>query len=383
MPEYLVCCSEVNLAQIVPSLEARHGGPSRSVLNLSHALAASGESVELLATQPGPGSTLRPAPNLAIHHFSREAPQRFSISGPLRQHLEASHYDLIHSHSLWLRPLHYAARAAQRTRVPLVISPRGMMTPWAWSHNRWKKNLASFFIHPGAFKQAAGWHATSEAEAEDIRRLGFNQPVCVAPNGVIIPDTGSVASARAHWLALYPQLGQRRVALFYSRFHEKKRIIELLELWISQAPRDWLLLVVGIPETYTVSFLTTYVARAGGASRVIVADGTTGPAPYAVASLYLLPSHSENFGLTIAEALAHGLPAIATDTTPWQGLGSHHAGRCVPWDEFGDALAQLTAESPSSLEARGVSACAWMQADYSWARSAAILSAFYRQLAPC
>ncbi len=58
-----------------------------------------------------------------------------------------------------------------------------MMSGWAWRHRRWRKYLAEHLIHPGAFARAAGWHATSPEEANDIRALGFQQPVCVAPNG--------------------------------------------------------------------------------------------------------------------------------------------------------------------------------------------------------
>jgi glycosyltransferase involved in cell wall biosynthesis len=94
----------------------------------------------------------------------------------------------------------------------------------------------------------------------------------------------------------------------------------------------------------------------------------------------LLPSHSENFGLTVAEALAHGLPVVTTDATPWQGLERNNAGRCVPWGEFGATLTSLLHESPETLQTRGLRGRAWMQADFPWAKSAAILAAFYGSL---
>jgi glycosyltransferase involved in cell wall biosynthesis len=372
----------MKIAQIISSLDARHGGPSRSVRGLAAGLAALGHQVELLTTAIGPQLVDQPAVGLSVHHFSRERPAGLAVSAPLHRHLRTTGYDVIHAHALWQRPLHYAAQAARRQERPLVISPRGMMTAWAWRHRRWKKFLAQHCVHPGAFAAASGWHATSEEEAADIRRLGFRQPVCVAPNGVDLPTASAREDARRFWLGQCPELDGRRVALFFSRFHPKKRIVELIDLWAAQAAPDWLLLVVGIPETYSVAELEHYAQRAGAAGRIRIFDGTTSPPPYAVSSLYLLPTHSENFGLTIAEALAHGLPVLCTDGAPWRRLDEVDAGRCVAWAEYGQALQILLDETPAALRARGNRGQLWMERDFSWAQSAARLAEFYRTLPP-
>jgi glycosyltransferase involved in cell wall biosynthesis len=255
-----------------------------------------------------------------------------------------------------------------------------MMAPWAWRHHRWKKCLAGRFVHRGALAAVAGWHATSEAEAGDIRRLGFRQPVCVAPNGVTPPSAAEASAAREFWLKHCPDLSDRPAALFYSRFHPMKRVIEIIDLWLDHAPASWLLLLVGIPEEYSVRALREYVYRAGGEERVAVFDGTDRPPPYAVAELMLLPSHSENFGLVVAEALSHGLPVLATDTTPWRELEARGAGLCVPWENFGPALAGLLGEGTERLRARSAAARAWAQAEFAWEKSAATLAAFYEGL---
>ena len=85
---------------------------------------------------------------------------------------------------------------------------------------------------------AAGWHATCGAESEDIRRLGFRQPICVAPNGVESPSTSVEAEEADHWRTCTAELIGNRVALFYSRFHAKKRLIELIDLWLSPTRGD-------------------------------------------------------------------------------------------------------------------------------------------------
>ncbi len=370
----------MRIAQIVASLEARHGGPSRSVLGLAHGLARLGHDVELLTTEPGVNRTDRPAPHLSVRRFPRRWPQAVAAAPELARYLQGQRYDVIHHHGLWLRPLHYAARAASGSGAPLVISPRGMMTDWAWRYRRTRKCVAGYLVHPGALRRCSGWHATSAEEATDIGNRGFTQPVAIAPNGIELPSDQSLAEARSHWLAACPEIAQRRVALFYSRFHPKKRILELIELWAAHAPPEWLLLVVGIPEAYTVSDLNRHVVRCNAAGRVTVRDGTDVPAPFAVASLYLLPSHSENFGLTIAEALAHGLPVLTTDATPWSGLTAHGAGHCAPWTEYAAAMQGMLACPPEALTASGKSGRAWMEADFTWEKSAALLVAFYERL---
>lgn len=370
----------MKIAQIVASLESRHGGPSRSVRGLASGLAELGHSVELLTTRADGAPSVEKTDALSIFSFPRERPRRFCPSVLLRDHLRAGDHEVLHAHGLWLRPLHYARVVAQRRSVPLVVSPRGMMSPWAWHHHRPRKVFASRFIHPDALRRAAGWHATSQAEADDIRRLGFAQPVCIAPNGVTPPSPADEAAAARHWRENEPGFSGRRLALFYSRFHAKKRVLEVIDLWLSKSRGDWVLLVAGIPEQYSVRQLEAYVERNGGAQRVFVRDGDGAPPPYAAASLFLLPSHSENFGQVVVEALVRGLPVLTTDGTPWSALDAQGAGQCVAWERFGDALDALLASPPEALRESGARARAWAGAAFSWERSAETLADFYRQL---
>lgn len=371
----------MRLAQVVPSLADRHGGPSKSVRALAGALARTGNEVELLTTSEAGESPPDAGPDDAsIRVFPRMSPHRLCRSPRLAEHLRANTYDCIHSHALWLLTLRYAHRAASRSGTPLVISPRGMMSSWAWNHHRTRKWFAAAFVHPSAFAGASGWHATSADEAADIRRLGFRQPVCIAPNGVVLPEKSELESAAASWRALCPGLRGRRVALFYSRFHRKKRLRELIDLWMTRPRADWILLIAGVPEEYTPEEVRSWVNSRGGGESVLVHDGRNHPPPYALASLFLLPSHSENFGLVIAEALASGVPALVTDGTPWQGLSDTGTGACVPWNGYGAALEHFLASPPESLREQGQRGRAWMARDFSWEKAAALLADFYRSL---
>lgn len=370
----------MRLCHIVPSLEERYGGPSRSVRRLAAALAGLGHDVDLLATRPGPAAEPVQEGLLRVLQFRRDRPEFLCFSSGLQEHLRQNAYDCIHHHALWLRTLHYAHQAGQSADRPLVISPRGMMTDWAWRHRRWKKWLASNLVHPGALARGAGWHATSADEADDIRRRGFRQPISVAPNGVDRPSPEDRAQSHEVWSQLCRGTLSRPVALFYSRFHRKKRLLELLDLWRDIAPREWLLLVAGIPEEYTVEELAAYVRRQSVGDRIAVVDGRDRPPPYGVASLFLLPSHSENFGMAIAEAMAWGVPVLVTDTTPWAEVAASNAGWCVPWEAYRATLRAALAEPADQLKRRGAEAREWVLPRYSWTQTAGTLAEFYSRL---
>ncbi len=102
--------------------------------------------------------------------------------------------------------------------------------------------------------------------------------------------------------------------------------------------------------------------------------------PYPAASLFLLPSHSENFGLAVAEAMAHGLPVVVTDRMPWEALNQHQIGWCVPWEQYAHTLRAVLDESSEARLARGRAARDWVLAEFSWEKSAQLLLEFYASL---
>lgn len=369
----------MKVAHIVGSLESRYGGPSRSVRAIAGAMAEQGHAVDLLTSAPT-AMPVETGNGLSIHTWRRPWPGALGRVPEMAGYLRSADYRAVHYHGLWLRSLHYARGKAMRDRIPLVVSPRGMMSSWAWQTHRTRKAFAAAWIHPGAFAAASGWHATSAEEAGEIRQLGFAQPICVAPNGVESPTDDEVANARTHWQAVLAGNEARRVALFYSRFHPKKRVVELIDLWASLTPGDWTLLIVGVPETYSVAQLRAYVHRSGAKGPIEVHDGTDLPPPYAIASLFLLPSHNENFGLVIAEAAANGVPAVVTDTTPWAALQREGMGWCTPWGEYRAGLRAALAESAAALEQRGAAVRRWVLREFSWQKSARDLVAFYETL---
>jgi len=369
----------VRVVHVTTALGPRGGGVARALLPLAASQAEGGAGVTLCSTE----APVRVPPGVRLLLGERLAPTRIGRSPDARRKLLAEPADLIHAHGLWQRPLAYAAEAAARARVPLVISPHGMLSPWARAQFRPLKWLAGRAVHPGAMRAASGWHAASELEADELRALGLTAPICVAPHGPIVADTAPERAVE-HYLAAAPELAGRRVLLFYSRFHRKKRVRELIQLFARLAPRrpHWHLLLVGIPEQYRVGTLRSEAIRAGVGGRVSVLDGSDRPAPWPVAELMVLPSHSENFGLVVLEALLAERPVLTTTTTPWGDLREVGCGDCVPIEALPEALERLTGQPSEELRASGARGRAWARERFDWRRSAAELVRFYGSLSP-
>jgi glycosyltransferase involved in cell wall biosynthesis len=367
---------------VVPDLAPSSGGPAENVPRLAEAVAGFGVQVELHWQGSAEDRTVTPLASAVENRVAGPArPRTLGRSPEMRRRLRESKADLIHAHCLWMLPLGYAAEAARVQSVPLVISPRGMLAPWSLRRSPWKKRAARALLHRGAFQQAAGWHATSDQEARDVLSLGTGAPVCTAPNG-IEPSTPMDSVARTAYLERAPELRDRRVLLFYSRFHSKKRVLELLRDFAGLAPTHarWHLLAVGIPEEYSVDRLRGEAARLGIPDRVTVLDGRTLPKPYGLAELYVLPSHDENFGRVVAEALAAGVPVIATRGTPWSGIATADAGAWVTLEEIPAALSGFMSRSTDELRAAGERGRGWVLGAFDWKTIAGTMVAFYESL---
>jgi glycosyltransferase involved in cell wall biosynthesis len=351
----------------VNSIESDKGGPSRTVPRLCRELASDGRwQPTLITTRPRPtGTTSLDVRGPLLGSFRRaiEAQLSTSAGGPR----------LLHDHGVWLRSNATAAMQAWRSGVPLVVSPRGMLEPWALGHRAWKKQLALALYQLPLLRTARGLHATSEEEATNLRALGLRQPIAVIANGVDVPALPALPASR-----LKPQ----RTALFLSRLNVKKGILPLLEAWSKVQPPGWRLQIVGPDEGGYATVVETAIDRLGLREQVQLlpeADDQAKWALYRDAELFVLPSFSENFGVVVAEALAAGLPVITTTGMPWAGTVSRQCGwRIEPTvAALQPVLQQATAMSPATLAEMGARGREWMVASYSWSAIGTAMATFY------
>jgi glycosyltransferase involved in cell wall biosynthesis len=255
-----------------------------------------------------------------------------------------------------------------------------MMNSWYWKRQCCRRRISNLLLHPDALKDCRGWHATSREEADVIGSLGYKQPICIAPGGLDAPSPAAIEGAQTYWRAMCPSIVNRSVALFHSRFHGSRRVLDLIDIWLRHAPKDWLLLMVGYPQEYSIAQLSDYILRNSGQGRVEVFDASGAPPPYAIASLFLLPSYKSNTYQAVAEALIHGLPSLVTDQPTWDHINETDFGWCGQWEQFGEALKDSLALGPEQLRSRGLLAKSWAIEKFSWSITAKTLGDFYKSL---
>lgn len=326
------------ILHVIANINRRVGGPSQSVSRLSVETAAHGHSVGLASIDAPELGPMPATPGVLRQDFQPERWTRplGSRHARLREWLlrEGGQFSLIHNHGLWLFPNHYAARAAGRHHIPLVVSPRGMLGPWALEQKKLLKRGLWLLREGRDMRAAAGFHATSEEEALHIRRQGLRQPIAVIPNGVDIPETLSASSLQAG--LPFPLPDGKRMALFLSRIHPKKGLENLIEAWTMLPPglaASWHLAIVG-PDTLGYGArIQELIAHQKLSPRISLHAEAAGGAKHALlqsAELLILPTHEENFGIVVAEALAHGTPVITTRAAPWASLEHHKCGWWIP-----------------------------------------------------
>lgn len=349
----------MRILQVVPGIADESAGPSYSVVRMTRALQEVGANVQLHFLAPVSATTQ----GLDVHAYPKK---RFPISSlgcspeMLKNLCLACHEaDICHDNSLWMFPNIYPGRAVKGTRCKLVISPRGALATWALKRNRWKKWLAGNFLGQyETLRRADMFHATSQKEYEEIREAGYHQPVAIVPIGIDIHDVKKIRS-------------QRRKLLFLGRLHPVKAIDRLLMAWAQVADEfpDWDFQIVG-PDCGLGKVLHSMTINQN-IPRVVFLKEQNGEAKfqfYATADLYVLPSFTENFGITVAEALSCGTPVVVSQTTPWNGVLSHNCGWVT--DNTTDALAAILrtalTRSREDLEKLGANGKEWMRMDFSW-----------------
>lgn len=274
---------------------------------------------------------------------------------------------LIHDHGIWGSTNVSSWWAARTRSVPYVLSPRGMLEPWALQFKARKKKLAWLLYQQRIIASAAAVVATSEQECENVKRLFPEQPVAIIPNGVNVPNVDDA-----------PPKGQRSdgsgTALFLSRIHPIKNLPGLLQAW-ALLPKEmsdgWRLVIAGPDEGDHAQEIGSLVHKLGlqGAVELIGPVGENEKAAvFRSADLFVLPSFSENFGVVVAEALAYGLPVVATTGTPWEELPHRGCGWWVDPDpqSLARALAQAMGSTPEKRRAMGAVGRAFAQEKFSW-----------------
>lgn len=257
---------------------------------------------------------------------------------------------------------------------PVVWSPRGSLQRWQGTRKSWLKGVWERVCRHLAPDQTA-LHVTSpeEAEASGARMPGMR--VAVVQNGIEVPSQ----------VTRSPRGDGPLRALYLGRLHPIKGIENLLDA-VAQASQSGLALTLDVhgggDEQYTRSLQRKADALQLGAKVRFhgVADENAKRAAYAGADVCVVPSFSENFGMVVAEALAHGVPVIASRGTPWQEVESRACGLWVNNDPASLAAAMNTINT-MDLALMGERGHDWMKSAYGWAGVAHQMKSLYEDTA--
>lgn len=252
---------------------------------------------------------------VSVKFFNTKVSRWFSLMKEYRTFLETENPDIVHINGIWSPQNWGFQKVAQKLGIKVVVSPHGMLEPWILAHNPLKKKVALFLYQKMAIKKSLCLHATAKMEAENIQALGFKNPIHIIPNGIYLRDIKKIKE----------NYGTKKM-IFMSRIHPKKGIELLLDAWKTSNTEGWTLEIAGSGEEEYVSGLIQSTEDLENVHFVGAKYGEEKWDFLRSADVMVLPTHSENFGIVVAEALAVAVPVITTQGTPWEDLEIHKCG---------------------------------------------------------
>jgi glycosyltransferase involved in cell wall biosynthesis len=316
-------------------------------------------------------------PNCTVHYISSRWLPPLGTRREYETLLSQVHPDVVHCNCCWTPLSALTAQWAKGKGYPVVYSPHGMLEPWILSRHYWTKKVPALFLYQRrALQESDCIHATADSERKNLLKLGYNDHVAVIPNCVDVTH-----------IRMKQSWERRKEILFLSRIHEKKGINFLIEAFAQLRTefQGYTIRIAGEGDAAYVTSLKSLAQSLGVANQVIFEGGVYGDRKWQLfrqADLFVLPTHSENFGIAVAEALSCGTPVLTTQGTPWKELITHHCGW---WTEIGTAptvaaLSQFLTLSVDELEGYGRRGRQLIADEYSTEAIADAFVSLYQQI---
>ena len=378
----------------VASLAPRHGGPTVAAFGMVRALRAEGIEAKIVSSDDDVGGRLDVPLHQWIEHegvpvlFLPRVPAQqhtlvgFTYTPGLKSWLKSnlSDFDFAHVHTVFSHPANVTMQVCRSTATPYAVRPLGQLCRWSLQQRSWLKKLQLSIITRRNLNGASFIHCTSAMEAEESAEAGFRSPCSVLPHGIDLPPQLEHPRSR-----LRDRLGipaDRKLVVFMSRVHPKKGI-ELLIAAVAQATTPFDLLIAGAGDEAYMQELKRLIDNAGISQRVRWLGFLQGDDKWLLlqgADLFVLPSHSENFGIAVLEAIACGLPVVVSDQVALQSeVKSLSLGRVIPLQETAltSAMDELLA-APAECTEISARAIAAAEQQFSWRAAARRLIAAYQ-----
>lgn len=380
----------MRVLHIIPSVSDVHGGPTEILALMEESLSAAGVSVTTATTDDeGPGCRLpiesRPAElHGAKRIYFRKLFDFYKVAPTMLPWLwhNVPSFDVVHIHALFSFTSAAAALVASWRGVPYIVRPLGTLNQYGMTQRRpWLKRLSMAMLESRILRRAAAVHFTSETEWEEARALNLSLRGIVIPLAVRPGEQGEEQSL----LEQHPALRGRQIVLYLSRLDPKKNVEGLLRAFASmKAERDDVaLLIAGDGRPDYVASLKALATKLELDDRVMwlgYVAGAQKSAAFAAASVFVLPSLSENFGMAAAEAMLAGLPCVLGEAVAI-AKESELAGASLTVTPDSVSIAEALTKIISSKQMRqemGRRAYQFAQNEYSVQAMADRLIALYR-----
>ncbi|MEE9355850.1 MAG: glycosyltransferase [Methylococcaceae bacterium] len=314
----------MKVLHVIPGVAKRYGGPSTAIFPMTIALQMLGVELVIVTTNAdGPNQRLQIndlPDSVPIRLFPRDFSETWKVSWRMWQWLNShvDNFDIVHIHAVWSFSTAVAARACIRHGVPYIIRPAGMLSNYSWQHKGWKKRLYWQLIEKKTITRAIAFHVTSQEERKDVQKFCPEADIFVIPNGVEeVAFTYPVKTRSSSWKELSVDSKQSLI-LFLSRLHPKKGITDRLLPAFALMKTAVRLVIVGDEDSHYPGYKTEILQvlrRLNLEDRVSLIENVTGNSRWGffdIADVFVLPSHSENFGIVVAEAMARGCPVVVT-----------------------------------------------------------------------
>ena len=236
-------------------------------------------------------------------------------------------YDIVHIYGIWRPFLAKVFLIAKLLKKKIVISPLGAMEPWALNQKKLKKLIAWKLYQKKILNSADVVHATCNEEAENLINNSITSKIEIIAHG--IEDSQKVLKKETS--------NKIKKIIFFSRIHLKKGILELIDCWKDLDTQiTWQLDIYGPISDKKYYELMLKKIRVNNLENNIFYKGSVFNKQdkdqiFKNANAFILPSKSENFGISIGEALSYGLPVLTTTETPWELINEYQAGYVFPF----------------------------------------------------
>ena len=307
----------LNLGIITDSLSPSAGGLFESVRLPANKLANRGARVTVYGVRNSSFEASRSSwQGPSVEAFAHIGPRQLAMSPDMLRRVLGAEHDVLHLHGVWQFPSFVTLRWRKRTGRPTIVSPRGMLDPWALRRSSLRKALVRTFYEDANLQGATAIHALNASEAASIRAFGLTNPIAIIPNGVDLIAPGPLPPMPDYMVG-----DERKVLLFLGRLHPKKGIRELITAWVrlqtlsSHVAKGWRLVIAGWDDGGLGEALKSEVAANqfnGHVTFTGALHGVVKTAALAHASAFVLPSRSEGMPMAILEAWSHRLPVFMT-----------------------------------------------------------------------